>query len=1134
MKNSKISSLLQEGGDIQKQIDELQQKLFENNLKIRNEYKVSDKESTFKKEQPELYKMMHKRPEFKDILASYKPKIEEKKSKTKNLDEVTNKSWKINKGKHDIKDDFEDIPKAVKKVSHLQPLVKYEDLELAELPHDAGIFDDYLNMNDNFKNGGVATKTWLDMTHTMFETKEINLDEGTLNLISDMIMDKYNMLIKKLISAGKTVRDAKLNVLFKSTEDETHSSIVIQNDDINKKDIMRLLLTRSKKNYNTPTYMIQLSKFIFTITPNSNKQSKGGCNDASKDKSLTHKFSYLHEVKLIDPKSKNNNCGIVCILKFLGIKGNTMKPDHVRTLCQLPKDQPLTPIEIKRIAKHFDIGITISDEKMQIIISRDLMNKKVCNLILKSGHYMLLGEETRYKICENKNCNRVLLESNTDHVCNAKRETYKNNMINGQNDYIPIKPIKEANKIDYDSMIFFDLETFPLGKTRSHEPYACGYYHEKYYVDYGEGCMTNFVDYIIKQKNTIVSAYNGSGFDYYFLLNKLIEKKVVVSNMILMNGKLLGFKYGENNKVFDLFLFVTSSLDSACKAYNIENAKSKFDHNRIKSWDNVEECKNEVLPYLKLDVMGMRELFIKFNDMIYEKFEVNITNYVTISHLGYALWTSNLEHTIEVSKDLEKYDFVNASTYGARCYPQQKRFTSEYATDVESGKMKYEEFKSKNDYIFNADATSLYPASMSSKITVFPKERCHAQYPTGKSRWSNEPEKEFNKGTIGIYEINFKCNRTLMIPILPRKDDDGGLSWSLEGGHGKYTNVDIQNAIRHGYEIEFINKCLVWDKSGHVFDKYVSNFYKLKAEAEAEKNPILRGIAKLFLNSLYGKTLQKAIVSQTQIVNSIDEFLNFSNEYNLTDYRVLNSTRIICSGQTKDKSACIKKPCQLGSFVLAYSRSIMLHYMEAVDPTLETVVFTYTDTDSLHLTSFAHKKLLDLGYIKEKKNAQLGYLTSDIDNEGVIFREINLAPKSYFYEYITNKNEIHNKDLATMKLKGIPKKDMGTGEKLIKPEYYDAETPKTVSFTSLRKKGMRLTSVDDKKGISNFSIISLDNTRTMFKTVWCKFNLIENIYYPKGYSGEDRDDDFGIDIDQLIKNSKNSKRSQETDYEIFE
>ena len=64
--------------------------------------------------------------------------------------------------------------------------------------------------------------------------------------------------------------------------------------------------------------------------------------------------------------------------------------------------------------------------------------------------------------------------------------------------------------------------------------------------------------------------------------------------------------------------------------------------------------------------------------------------------------------------------------------------------------MTYEELKKSGDYIFNADATSLYPASMKGF------DLCYAQYPIGKSRWIDKNlEQEFKDGKLGFYEIDF-------------------------------------------------------------------------------------------------------------------------------------------------------------------------------------------------------------------------------------------------------------------------------------------------------------------------------------------------------------------------------------------
>ena len=88
------------------------------------------------------------------------------------------------------------------------------------------------------------------------------------------------------------------------------------------------------------------------------------------------------------------------------------------------------------------------------------------------------------------------------------------------------------------------------------------------------------------------------------------------------------------------------------------------------------------------------------------------------------------------------------------------------------------------------------------------------------------------------------------------------------------------------------------------------------------------------------------------------------------------------TGEYIEKEKRITKPCHLGAFVLSYSRSIMLIYMRAIDPTLKTHIMTYTDTDSMHIMGKYAEKLYEMGYIKDKNNSKLGYLCSDIKKEG--------------------------------------------------------------------------------------------------------------------------------------------------------
>ena len=62
---------------------------------------------------------------------------------------------------------------------------------------------------------------------------------------------------------------------------------------------------------------------------------------------------------------------------------------------------------------------------------------------------------------------------------------------------------------------------------------------------------------------------------------------------------------------------------------------------------------------------------------------------------------------------------------------------------------------------------------------------CEVEYPVGKSRWSNNPEIEYNNNKCGFYLISFIPPKNITVPVLPRKREFG-LEWSLLDGEGVY------------------------------------------------------------------------------------------------------------------------------------------------------------------------------------------------------------------------------------------------------------------------------------------------------------------------------------------------------------
>ncbi len=821
---------------------------------------------------------------------------------------------------------------------------------------------------------------------------------------------------------------------------------------------------------------------------------KGGCiNTEYKCKSVTGKTRY-DKIKVKSYKSKNNNCLLQCFNKEYKVLSNIIKLESVRKDLKYVTDTKISFDKIPEISAYYNKrfeqkkGYMVINQEGKILIENVLENKLTdyIKIYLEDEHYSLY-EAVHHDTC--KGCGISVNTKNTSHKCDPKCVSYKNRVLDKKFDVVNVKNIKEDKKLDYTNVVHFDLETFQ--PEHVHEPYACGWNDGTYKVSYGKDCIDKMIDEFVTYEDKIINAYNGSGFDYYFLIDKLTERNIIVEDPLIINGRLISFKFGNGNKVMDLYLFIMTSLDNACKDFKIKNAKGSLDHSLFKTWADTETYKETVLPYLKLDVEGLKELFETFNDMIYDLYQVNINRFVTLSHMAYELWSSNLKHTIEIPKEMKKYDYIKLSTIGARCYPQKMEFKSKHYDDIVSGKMQYDELVKSNDYIGNMDASSLYPASMKGF------ELCNVSYPVEHSRWSGEGQKEFNDNKIGIYTIKYIPPKDIRVPILPkRKLVNGinmGISWNLEDGEGTYTSVDIQSAIECGYKIEFVGECLIWDKhASDVFSDYITTFYELKKKADLEKNEVMRSIAKLLLNALYGKTLQKAIFSTTVFINNVFDYHDFVHKYNITDWKILNDNKIMLTGDSKDREGRITKPCHLGTFVLAYSRKIMLTYMKAVDPTLKSIPFTYSDTDSLHIFGSAHKKLKELGYVMDKKDVTLGYLTSDIKDEGLIIHEINLAPKLYKYSYINNKNEVRDANNCVMKAKGIP-------SRCLKSEFYDTLDPKIVSFSGLKKKHLNLTKADQEKEIKYFSIVNSSQTRTFMKNSWKGMDFINGEWVPFGY-----------------------------------
>jgi hypothetical protein len=844
----------------------------------------------------------------------------------------------------------------------------------------------------------------------------------------------------------------------------------------------------------------------------------GGC---SQDHAKVLK---LPNALCISPKSKDNNCLINALHLALDQKGNKSKTASVRKACGLEQGAKI-PIDcLDKVARYYDIKISLRDANMACIgIFGDPKTTTVVDIRLQEDHYSWIQIPEGKRKCPK--CGHKFLRV---HTCNLDSEQYFQRKKCGKNS---VRRVKRDDFIDeqytsMDNVVFFDIETFQPDGGYEHVPYAVGWLPTTtnvYKSAYGQGCFDTFVDEILDSDVPLcLVAYNGSGFDFQFLITALIERKVTSTKDILLNnGHLLSLSFSDKKDVvhtiFDLYQFLTCSLDKACKDLKVDAsvAKSVLPHLLLKKWGDanyigpwpeeahylVKDRRNlpqptsvpynfrqQCLDYLERDVRSLMSVHQKFSDIVFKTFQVNITRFVTLSSMAYKIWQTQLEHNVELAKNERLYTEIRKSYYGGRCHPVKRFFQSSQYEQIKTGETRYNDV---NDYIFVADVKSLYPASMVDHD--YPVGFCHPA--------SADELKTINAGIangdqslpMGIYQVRYIPNKNLVIPILPRRETNGSIAWDLKTSSGFYNSIDLESALRFGYKIKVLGGH-IWNDKAPLFNEYVNKLYELKLDAELKKNSVLKTFAKLMMNSLYGKMGQKAMLTEHKICFNYKEILNFIETYDWTDALECGNA-ILMLGETRNFAQAMNKPGQIGSFITAYSRSIMLDYMLQADSAMGTAdwqtsldnTFYYTDTDSLHIHSSS------LPHIESSLGKKIGMLDNDIDNGGKVIKAIYCGSKLYRCEYIDETGKICVKDRA----KGIP-------EHLVPDQFYkdfeeNSLATASVVIHSIKKVTTNLSSGQLQKGLSPFTIINETIPRSINATPWRGRDFYGNASLPFGH-----------------------------------
>lgn len=986
----------------------------------------------------------------------------------------------------------------------------------------------------------------------------------------------------------------------KSNEQRTFEQRMNSGDPVevnNMRAAFNSLITKVLQFTSDGEYNFDIDQVTITVIP----QIGGGCCSGKREKIIT-----FNNMKLVSYPIKNNNCFFACVKKQIGEKKLGKRVCNLlRDKLSLEHNKPITPskaidlFKIIRSKKHYQLQIIDTNEGREYktedepkTVENNTNNKII--LLLIDDHYSLMRSRTNLKVIYPK-CSIC----NDEHDIKKKCKESSITTYNRKKEYVKYKRYLKGKDPDSfeclnnDCVIHYDLESHHKNKINEHIPYINGFVFpsdnsgcSKFEYFTGRDCVEKFIrkvleyadkQYTIVEKNCFgkirkckmkkkiyVNAYNGANFDHYFSMKeilKIIRKEKIEIKKFVMNGGSI-FRIGIKNIEFiDLCKHTQGSLKDNLESLGCNYKKGDFDHEKGNDWDKMgiinkgengeklSELQKSCIDYLKIDVMGLKELYEKMNEALHKEHGVNIHTYYSTSHTTFDLWKKTLMEGDKIKTFIKlpscrEENIFRPAVFGGRCYPSKKQFESVQLEKYFKGEIEFEQVE---DYLMDLDVVSLYPSVMK----LF-------KYPVGKTfEMTINDLRYFNKHLeskttlsgnqkgkcqfMGIYYIKYIPNKYLAHAILPNREPTG-LKWTLKSGEGYYTSVDIENAIKYGYDVKMIAPKsgplgFYWKKGEYIFEEYIDKLFDKKKNAE--RGSPERALAKLMMNGLYGKMIQRPIPINKVWCKSLTDFWKFYKNNSVQDIEIIDEQMYV-TGLPRDEIELERsntKPTHLGAFILSYTRKLMIKYYNESNPyfDISSLIknssskneiqqyrqlqkendFYYTDTDAIQV----HSKNIDLLGTKKtgiKLSKELGGIDDDLQEYGnstKIVRGLWIAPKLYMLGFITNDshNPLSEKDKELIKKgkcdirivtrfsgnqkqqrkiyylyrgKGVPT------NKLNVELFKRMNDKKSISMKrdfAMKKNGVNLNQPQKEKGINTFSITHLssdDTERVLNKKPW--------------------------------------------------
>jgi len=357
---------------------------------------------------------------------------------------------------------------------------------------------------------------------------------------------------------------------------------------------------------------------------------------------------------------------------------------------------------------------------------------------------------------------------------------------------------------------------------------------------------------------------------------------------------------------------------------------------------------------------------------------------------------------------------------------------------------------------------------------------------------------------IGLVKCDVIPPQDLYVPVLP-DNSEGKLLFHLKPMYEKtWTSTELKLALEKGYKITQIHSALEYKRYNGLMKDYVGCFLKMKLEnsgvktqeecdnvngyhkklgfnfeikpKDTIKNPGLRQVAKICLNSLWGKFGQRCGMDDYDFFydynNLIKHFIN-NNKIIPRTWNIINEDCVELR-YTDDTNMIIESDyiSEITAVFTASNARVRLYKMlDWLDPSqiaycdTDSVIFMYDETNPKHKNPEVHQTPdgLEIG-------KGLGQWEDEFDGKDYIVELVVGGAKSYSYKTKNGKIIVKQKGITLDK----------ANDKAVNFETMKRMVLNTTTFNDLDKEGKNEWLYDMKeRGINDLEITS--KTRHQFK-----------------------------------------------------